>query len=241
MFDRVRYLLLQVRNDDDPIVAQEIRCFARSLHTSPEKIATLSMLKAAPTPAQLRGVNVVLLGGSGHYSATGDSPWLSRTLDALRDLHTQGKPTFASCWGFQAFARALGGEVVHDLSRAEIGTHTVQITTEGQADPVFAPLGETLLGQMGHEDRVSRLPPHATLLASTGLVENQAYRFNGKPIYCTQFHPELSRDDILARVRAYPSYVERIAGMSLEKFEAACLDTPQTETLLLRFVETVLD
>jgi GMP synthase (glutamine-hydrolysing) len=93
---------------------------------------------------------------------------------------------------------------------------------------------------MGHEDRVSQLPPGATRLASTALVDNQAYRFDGKPIYCTQFHPELNRDDILARVRAYPSYVERIAGVTIDEFEAQCLDTPQTEALLRRFVTTVL-
>lgn len=240
MLENVRYLLLQVRNDDDPMVAQEIRCFARALHTVPEKISTISMLKAAPTLSQLQSIDVVLLGGSGHYSATGEAPWLDRTLDALRQLHAAAKPTFASCWGFQAFARALGGEVVHDLSRAELGTHAVRITDAGRADPIFGPFGGSLFGQMGHEDRVGRLPPDTTRLASTALVENQAYRFDGMPIYCTQFHPELNRDDLLARVRAYPSYVERIAGMTLEKFEAMCQDTPQTEALLLRFVELAL-
>jgi GMP synthase (glutamine-hydrolysing) len=240
MLDKVRYLLLQVRNDDDPIVAQEIRCFARALRTSNERISTSSMLKTAPTAAQLASADVVLLGGSGHYSATGEAPWLSRTFDVLRELHAVAKPTFASCWGFQAFARALGGQVVHDLSRAEIGTLDVSLTEAGQSDPVFGPLGATFKGQMGHEDRISRLPPGATRLASTQLVDNQAYRFDGKAMYCTQFHPELNRDDILVRVRAYPSYVERIAGVSLEEFEARCIDTPQTEALLPRFVETVL-
>jgi GMP synthase (glutamine-hydrolysing) len=240
MFDQVRYLLLQVRNDDDPIVAQEIRCFARALQTQPQRISTISLLKQTPTPEQLAQVDVVLLGGSGHYSATSDAPWLDRTLAALQNLHAIGKPTFASCWGFQAFARALGGEVVHDLSRAEIGTHEVTLTRHGQTDPLFGSLGTTLRGQMGHEDRVSRLPPGATRLASTELVDNQAYRFDDKPIYCTQFHPELNREDLLTRVRAYPSYVERIAGMSLERFEAMCEDSPETESLLRRFVQLVL-
>ena len=34
-------------------------------------------------------------------------PWLPAALDAMVALHETGKPTFASCWGFQAMARAL--------------------------------------------------------------------------------------------------------------------------------------
>ena len=61
----------------------------------------------------------MLIGGSGAYSATGEGKWLDRTLDLLRDLVEASQPTFASCWGFQAMARALGGHVVTDLQRAE--------------------------------------------------------------------------------------------------------------------------
>jgi GMP synthase-like glutamine amidotransferase len=52
---------------------------------------------------------------------------------------------------------------------------------------------------MGHEDIVIEIPPQATLLASSKKVTNQAYRFNDAPIYCTQFHPELNRSDLLRR------------------------------------------
>ncbi len=240
MFTNVRYLLLQVRNPDDPMRIEEVECFARSLRADVEQFTTLDLLNHAPSPSELGRCDIVLLGGSGHYSAAGEADWLDRTLDAMRQLYALNKPTFASCWGFQAFARAMGGEVVHDLQRAELGTLSIRLTPAGQADPLFSPLGERFDGQMGHEDCVSRLPPGATLLASTDRVENQAYCFAGKPIYCTQFHPELNRDNLLARVRAYPSYVERIAGMTVEKFEASCHDTPGTEALLPRFVQAVL-
>lgn len=236
----VRYLLLQIRNDDDPMVPQEVQCFARALRCPAEQISVVSLLKAEPSQSQLEQVDVVLLGGSGHYSATANAPWLDRTCDTLRRLYDLAKPTFASCFGFQVFARAMAGEVVHDLERAELGTHRLQLTDAGREDPIFGVLNECFRGQMGHEDRVNRLPQGATLLASSSLVENQAYRFDGKPIYCTQFHPELNRRDLLERVRAYPSYIERVAGMTVEKFVASCHDTPETEAVLRRFVETVL-
>ena len=236
----IRYLLLQVRNPDDPMRLHELQCFARALEAESDQFATFDFLNSVPREKDYAPYDVVLLGGSGDYSATGKADWLDRALDGLRQLHDLGKPTFASCWGFQAFARAMGGEVVHDLERAELGTKHLRRTPAGKDDPLFAVLGETFQGQMGHEDRVSVLPPDATLLASTDLVENQAYCFHNKPIYCTQFHPELNRNDLLARVRAYPSYIERVAGMTLSDFEANCHDTPETEALLPRFVKMVL-
>ena len=182
MFNEVRYLLLQVRNPEDPMRSQEVECFARALKAQTTQFATFDLLNGVPQEADYRQFDVVLLGGSGHYSATGQAEWLDRALEGLRELHDLGKPTFASCWGFQAFARAMGGEVVHDLSRAELGTKKIRLTEAGQDDPLFCGLNDVFEGQMGHEDRVSVLPPEATLLASTDLVENQAYKFNDKPI-----------------------------------------------------------
>jgi GMP synthase (glutamine-hydrolysing) len=236
----LRYLLLQVRHLDDPMRRQEVHCFARTLGCAPERITAFDVLNDTPPRAELDRHDVVLLGGSGDYSvATGQGVWLDRILDVMRQLYDEGKPTFASCWGFQAMARATGGRVIHDPQRGELGTLPVRLTDAGLADPVFGPLGPTFLGQMGHEDRVERLPPGAVLLASTDVVAHQAYTFPGKPIYCTQFHPELDRCAMLERVEAYPRYVERISGLTLEKFTERCRDSADTACLLPRFVEQV--
>ncbi len=239
MLNRLSYLLLQVRNPDDPMRDAEVRSFARVLHCDTEQIRVCDLLESVPSEAQLNAADMVLLGGSGHYSAAGEGEWLEGVLDGLRGICESAKPTFASCWGFQAMARAMGGVVVHDPACAELGTNPLRLTPEGQADPVFAPLGEVFYGQMGHEDYVRQLPPGATPLASTDKVPNQAYRFDGRPIYCTQFHPELNRDDLLERVRIYPEYIERITGMELEHFGELLQETPKAESLLLNLVRHV--
>ena len=239
MLERLRYLLLQVRNSDDPMRRQEVQCFARALGTKPEQIGVFDLLSRRLDARDLEGVDMALLGGSGHYWVSGEGEWLDRALDSLRLLHGSRKPTFASCWGFQAMARALGGRVVKDLVRAELGTHDVHLTPAGLADPVFGPLGQTFRGHMGHEDHVLELPVGTTRLAYSDRVANQAYRFDDRPIYCTQFHPELNRADLLERVQFYPEYIERIAGVPLEKFGDMIEETPETELLLKRFVGTV--
>ena len=45
---------------------------------------------------------------------------------------------------------------------------------------------------------------------------------------------------MMERVRAYPEYVERIAGMPYDEFVASLRETPEANSLLRRFVETVL-
>lgn len=240
MLQMIRYLLLQVRNADDPMRQQEVGCFARGLGCSPEQVHVYDLLRGVPDSEEIDAADVVLLGGSGDYSVAEGGPWLGAALETMQELHELGKPTFASCWGFQAMAQSLGGRVVTDVSRAEIGTHTVRLTSQGLADPVFKPLGHRFAAQMGHQDIVDRLPRGAVLLASTDKVENQAFTFPDKPIYCTQFHPELDRESLLQRLHAYPQYVERIAGMPMEQFEQQCQDAPETSRLLVRFVERVL-
>ncbi len=241
MLQKIRYLLLQVRDAHDPMRPQEVRCFVRALRSAPEQIRTYDLLSGVPTRAQLDQVDVVLLGGSGDYSVAEGGPWLPAALEAMRELYDWSKPTFASCWGFQAMAKALGGDVINDLSRAELGTHDCRLTSTGQRDPIFGPLGESFRAQMGHQDIVVRLPKDAILLASTETVENQAFTFPDKPMYCTQFHPELNRANLLERVKAYPQYIERVAHMTLEQFIDNCQDTPETEALLRRFVRHVFE
>lgn len=232
------FLLLQVRNPDDPMREQEVDCFTRALTCSRQSIKCVDLLRANPTKADLDRADIVLLGGSGDYSVTDEGPWLERILDSLRQLADLAKPTFASCWGFQAFARALGGLCIHDPAHAELGNVELGLTVAGQADPLFGQLPHSFLGHAGHEDHVVALPPGAVLLASTPEVRNQAFRLADLPIYCTQFHPELDRAGFLQRV-GYPRYVEQIVGIPYGEFAATCRETPEANTLLKRFVELI--
>src|SRR6476659_8700709 len=145
---QLRYLLLQTRNAGDPMAAQEVRCFARALECDISAISVTDLIGSAPSGATLRQADMLLLGGSGHYSvatrASGHSeldrphsPWLDRAFDVLREIHHFAIPTFASCWGFQAMARAMGGECVNDVPNAEVGTIELRLTDVGGADPIF--------------------------------------------------------------------------------------------------------
>jgi GMP synthase (glutamine-hydrolysing) len=232
---RHRFLLLQMRNPADPMIEQEVDCFLDALPCDADQLSVFSLLDGAPPADRIDRADMILLGGSGDHSVAEGGPWMEHVVETMRDLFVRDKPTFASCWGFQAMARAMGGRVITDLNRAELGPIQLWLTDEGRADPVFGVLPDRFLGQAGHQDVVVQLPASAVRLASSDLVENQAFRFRDKPIYCTQFHPELNRARLLQRLRAYPQYVERIAGIPLDEFHQRTAETPLPVQLIRQF------
>ncbi|MCA9038908.1 MAG: type 1 glutamine amidotransferase [Planctomycetaceae bacterium] len=235
----MRILLLQIREQSDPMLIQERFAFAEALDLDVETFLPLDLLYEQLTPRHLHEVDLVMIGGSGKYSATSEEDWLYRALDSIRLLYDSRKPTFASCWGFQAVCRALGGSVVTDLNRAEVGSIQTNLTEEGRADRIFGACTDPFYSFLGHQDIVTQLPAEAILLASTDQVENQAITFPDRLFYATQFHPELSRPRFLERVEAYPEYVERIYGISYDEFERGLSEAPEMASLLKRFVKLV--
>lgn len=231
-----RFLLLQVRNADDPMRGQEVRCFARALGCPESAIRVRDLIAGVPDRDEIDAVDAVLLGGSGDYSVAEGGAWLDDALASMRELHDWSKPTFASCWGFQAMARALGGVVVRDHARGELGTHPVLLTPAGAADPLFGSLAPEFLGQMGHEDVVDVMPERSTHLARTDRCASQAFTFwPERPIWCTQFHPEIERSDFIERIRRYPRYVEALTGLEFDDFLATLRESPAAAGILRRF------
>jgi GMP synthase (glutamine-hydrolysing) len=218
----------------------EVSCFSRALGTENGRLQIFDLLSGAPDQALLDSVDVVLIGGSGDYSVARGGAWLPAALDTMVGLHGSSKPTFASCWGFQALARALGGEVITDREQAEVGTVWLELTPEGERDPVFGSIGPRFPVQIGHEDIVTSLPDGAVLLASSETIENEAFCFPDKPIYATQFHPELNRDSLIERVARYPAYLALTGAATLDEFRDMTPETPEAESLMPRFLEHVL-
>ncbi len=187
----------------------EERCFraklARFEHNSRLTFTTLNLV-TEPPPAQSAWSDhdVVLVGGSGKYGCVGNShPWYSEFLQTLREIVVARRPMFCSCFGHQALAVALGGEVIVDRANAELGTHPITLNEEGLADPLYLGLKREFTAQLGHNDRVARLPQGAVNLAFTSACPIQAYRISGTLIYATQFHPELDHLENQERAMGY--------------------------------------
>jgi len=105
-------------------------------------------------------------------------------------------PTLGICYGFQVFARELGGSVVASPNR-EFGYARLKILDA--TSRLFQNLPEELDVWMSHGDHVTEVPPgfHVTALTDDALnaMENEA-----RAIYAVQFHPEVAHTPLGAQV-----------------------------------------
>jgi GMP synthase (glutamine-hydrolysing) len=238
-----KFLLLQARTPDDPAGPHEYEAFQEIIGVGAEAIQLWSILDGAPPGALLDSVDCVLVGGSGEYGVgdTADNPWLSQFITFMGELAERGAPTFASCFGFQALCVAYGGVVESDKSRAEVGTFELSVTSAGEQDPLFSPLKPRFNAQLGHKDHVTRLPDGVVHLASSERSEYQALKIEGKPIYATQFHPELSMVRNRERFMRYlKDYSDPSMPDTPEVVLAAYRETAEASSVLRRYVDEIL-
>jgi len=238
---RLKILLLQARNGDDPMRHAERRSFAEKTGLGLEQIVPHDLLAGPPRLADLAAHDAVMVGGSGDYYVSNRTlPHFEAQLEFLREVVERGHPMFASCFGFQILVAALGGEVTHDPESMEVGTYRLTVSAEGRRDPLMGRLPESFEAQMGRKDRALRLPGGIVNLASSELNPFQALRVPGKPIWATQFHPEL---DLTTNLERYHRYLEGYAEiLSLEEQRLALenfRESPHTEALLPGFLELV--
>jgi GMP synthase-like glutamine amidotransferase len=148
-------------------------------------------------PTDLDGFDgMVVLGGP--QSAMDDeqtSPGLAAVRELLRQALAADFPTLAICLGAQLLAQAGGGRVRIGVDGPEVGALLVAKRDAADADPVFGPLPLTPDVMQFHHDEISELPAGATLLASSPVYANQAFRV-GRYVYGLQFHIETTPEII---------------------------------------------
>ena len=134
---------------------------------------------------------LIVMGGSmGVYEAD-LYPYIKHEIDIIRKRVEADKPTLGICLGSQLMAAAMGKRVYKGQQGKEIGFRDIHLTPAGQNSPLhhFDP-SKTRIMQI-HGDTFD-LPEEATLLASSPIYTNQAYRI-GQNCFGLQFHPELDQ------------------------------------------------
>jgi GMP synthase (glutamine-hydrolysing) len=236
----LRMLLLQARLADDPIRAHEHSCFVAATGLAPEDVVPHDLMVGPPSVTHLKTFDMLSVGGSGEfYVSKANLPMFEAYLGFLREVVARGHPTFASCYGYQSIARALGAEVIHDPANAEVGTFELTLTEAGRADPLFGTLPERFAVQLGHKERATADAPGTINLAGSPRSPYQALRIPDKPIWASQFHPEMNRDQNLERFRRYLRDYGPPDPQDLEAAFARFSDSTDASSLLRRFVSLV--
>lgn len=154
---------------------------------------------------------------------------------AERALDT-GFPLLFTCYGIGVLTRVLGGQVgtLHGENAAAV---EIVLTDDGVADPLMGALPRRFDALVGHKESVERLPDGAVLLASSAACPVQVYRV-GPSLYATQFHPEVTTDDFIARAQVYRHHgyfpASELREVSQRLAEAS---VTEPQHLLRRFAE----
>jgi GMP synthase (glutamine-hydrolysing) len=223
--------------DDLDAQEQERLCFLESCGLAPEELATINLLEEPNLQwRHLSRADAILIGGAGAHSATVSYPFSSALKAIVERVVDEGKPMFASCFGHHFLVLALGGELITDHHRGEVGTFDVQLTDNGLRDQLLESYPSQFPVQLGHHDIVLDIPPGVRELAYSVKCRYQMLRFADKPIYSTQFHGEMSESHLRARLEMYrDSYLS--AETSEEELSLPLRPSLWADKLLRRFFE----
>ena len=129
--------------------------------------------------AALRPAGLVLSGGPASVYAPGAPPLDPGFLEL-------GVPVLGICYGMQAMAQALGGEVAR-TGAAEYGKTRLRVTSR---EGLFGDL-PTETCWMSHRDAVVTAPPGFRVTAETDSSPVAAMEDPARGLYGVQFHPEV--------------------------------------------------
>ncbi len=155
------------------LIARRVREAKVYSEIVPHTMAVAEMLAKRPKA-------IILSGGPSSVYAEG-APQVDAAL-----LNT-GVPTFGICYGFQAMALTLGGEVAR-TGLSEFGRTVVAIENTGT---LLAGLPDAPTVWMSHGDAVTRAPEGFAVLAGTDGAPVAAFEDTARGLAGVQWHPEV--------------------------------------------------
>ena len=118
-----------------------------------------------------------------------------------REAAAQRTSALFTCYGIGIVTRMLGGEVSRAFPE-DTGPVAVELTADGERDPIFGALATRFSALTAHKEGAGETPPGAVLLATNEGCPVQAYRV-GDRLYATQFHPEPTAQEFTERMAVY--------------------------------------
>ena len=201
------FVLLASRADDAAADA-EYRAFCALGGLDPAELQRVRM-ESGPMPSiDLDAVSGVIVGGGPFNASDPDDAKSSvqrrveREMSALLDeVVTRDIPFLGACYGIGTLGVHQGGTVDRRFGEP-VGAVTVTLTDAGRDDPIFGALPARFDAFVGHKEACSVAPAGSVVLATGDGCPVQAFRVRTN-LYATQFHPELTLDTLVERVRLY--------------------------------------
>jgi len=146
-------------------------------------------VKDGVLPASPRAFDGYIITGSPASVNDNTLPWLGQLLDFICAVHAARHPLIGLCFGHQAVARALGGQVARNAAGWGLGTAPTHWHLQR---PWMTPPQTTTTLMAAHNEQVTRMPEGAVCLGGSDFCPIGSMQI-GQHIWTTQFHPEMPR------------------------------------------------
>ncbi|MBL9054623.1 MAG: type 1 glutamine amidotransferase [Tabrizicola sp.] len=183
-------------------------------------------------PPSLEGFDGLLIGGS-PASVNDENHWIERLSGLIRRAHAAGVPMVGVCFGHQAIAQALGGEVGENPGPFVLGTTETTLTTRVPWIPEDA---RSIILASAHGEQVTALPPGAEVLGESAGCKVAAYRI-GTRVFATQHHPEMTPHFHAALVEEFAPMFAPEVGAAARASLTRTTEGPRFAEWIARFFE----
>ncbi len=174
--------------------------FAEAIEDAGGELDEWTLAERPQPPADPFGYDAVLvLGGAMNVDEGERHGWIAEEEALLQELLAREVPLLGLCLGGQLLAAAAGTQP-RRASRPEIGWHQVEVTAEGEDDPLLAPLAPAFEAFQWHSYEFP-LPPGAVPLARSEVCLQGCCL--GERAWALQFHPEVSHRDAMHWIDDY--------------------------------------
>lgn len=149
-------------------------------------------------PSNIADFDGVMITGS-PASVHDTDPWVGQLLEVIRGAFANKTPIYGACYGHQAIAVALGGEVGSNSHGWTFGLEPCEITNP---QPWMASLDQVHHQFAAHNEQVTVLPEGAKPITQANGVSYAGFVI-GRHIYTSQNHPEMDRPFFTALLDEY--------------------------------------
>ena len=154
--------------------------------------------------------------------------WIAPLMRFIQECHKADIALVGICFGHQAIAKALGGDVVKWPNGWGVGVR--EMTIADAAEFIDTPRDRFSLIYF-HQDQVTTLPDGARQLATSAFCENGGFTI-GTTVLCLQGHPEFNAGYSAALLAA----IEDKVGKDRTADAKASLDQPTDAQLIARWI-----